>query len=237
MWFKVLALICLLSITDLSAQNEDVESSITASEIQQILNSNPDLLDAQNSAQNARIISGQSSELGQFPFAVFLLFSRPEKKYAACGGSLIKRDWILTAAHCLFDSIIGYYLIGSVQQDIKTTTFNGKFNQSQMFIHEEYQRLYIINDIGLIKLSKRVPCSDYVGIVDLPCNCENLFDLEGFEGTVSGFGVQNGTNGDISPNLYFVRMNIISNCECKTYLKDSIFNGMLCGNSTFGGVW
>ncbi|CAL4079284.1 unnamed protein product, partial [Meganyctiphanes norvegica] len=49
-----------------------------------------------------RIVGGQDTNIGEYPWQVRLSLKDQWGPYL-CGGSLIKKKWVLTAAHCFAD--------------------------------------------------------------------------------------------------------------------------------------
>ena len=48
-----------------------------------------------------QIFGGEPTKLQEFPFATLLVFVNNSSKFYSCGGSLINRRYVLTAAHCI----------------------------------------------------------------------------------------------------------------------------------------
>lgn len=54
-------------------------------------------------ALELRAINGETTSPGMYPYHVSIQYQ--ETKKHLCGGSIISKSWILTAAHCLEDKI------------------------------------------------------------------------------------------------------------------------------------
>lgn len=48
-----------------------------------------------------RILGGDVAKVGQFPWHVAIRTRNLKKERGICGGALIEREWVLTAAHCM----------------------------------------------------------------------------------------------------------------------------------------
>lgn len=119
------------------------------------------------------VVDGEIAAEGQFPFAAFLQLKFPEG-YSVCSGSLIAADWVLTAAHCLFDTGTGLVLhpddviasVGSVDPHK-----GEKIGARAVFVHQDYDSVNIVNDIALVQLTRTPsPGTNYstVRIADRP---------------------------------------------------------------------
>jgi len=125
-----------------------------------------------------QIVGGDDAKLGEYPFIAILGY-RPIKKkardiYFNCGGSLINRRYVLTAAHC-FDNEGKYNNIAIVrigelnlneERDCRrceeAIDYQVQFNPD-VTLHEEWNSSNVknANDIALIRLPSPVDTDNY----------------------------------------------------------------------------
>lgn len=97
----------------------------------------------------SRIVNGEKAVLGQFPYYAFL-HVKSSVGSTACGASLIKDEWLLTAAHCLTDAYsVGVHL-GGIRVDLNSPTM--EVGANRLYTHPEYIQIMALNDIGELKL-------------------------------------------------------------------------------------
>jgi len=63
-----------------------------------------------------KIVGGQEAKIGQFPWQVMLkIIKENPSQPTLCGGSIINKNWILTAAHCVTDERNGRATVTKVE--------------------------------------------------------------------------------------------------------------------------
>jgi len=129
------------------------------------------------------IVDGQAATPHEYPWQVQLSMG--------CGGSIISKDWILTAAHC------------HPGGDGSTTVIAGlnRYRIPGQFIsHEEYGVPFnLFNDIALVRLEESLPCDDpTVGAIALAEATD--FSIDDCSAWVTGFGAL--SFGGFSPSGY-----------------------------------
>jgi len=96
----------------------------------------------------SRIFGGQPAEKGQFPHQVGLNIDGS----FFCSGSLISKNWVLTAGHCVDNFMLWRVVLGAL--NIRDTNEPGRVTMTVLNVirHENYSISDLANDIGLLNL-------------------------------------------------------------------------------------
>ncbi|XP_077061794.1 trypsin I-P1-like [Siphateles boraxobius] len=175
---------------------------------------------------NTRIVGGGNATAGTWPWQVSIHVTGIGH---TCGGTLITKDWVLSAAHCFHEVIESSIVMYFGRLDQSGSNPNEVCRTAREIIrHRGYVYPNPDNDIALVRLSSFVIFTDYIKPVCLAA-AGSVFSA-GTESWVTGWGrLQCG--GLIPEKLQEVMIPILNNSECNnTYgvINTSITNNMIC---------
>ena len=170
-----------------------------------------------------RIINGVETNQNEYPFAVSLQDSMGH----FCGGSLITKNVVLSAAHCQggdYEIALGRHDVSKGGQVVKV---------DREVPHKKYSDATTDNDFMLVFLKDPAELKEgQIGLVKL--NNDASLPAEGDDVTVMGWGVTNTNTGSLSDVLMEVDVSVITNekCDASSDGSDSyegqITENMLC---------
>lgn len=114
-----------------------------------------------NASVSPKVVGGDDAG-DDYPWMAGLHQYDPDtQKYVTspfCGGSLIARRWVLTAAHCLEQDTADAILLRINQPDITNgdTYVEPAYSASELILHEHYQSVLNGYDIALVRLPTAV---------------------------------------------------------------------------------
>uniref|UniRef100_A0A182Y9V8 Peptidase S1 domain-containing protein n=1 Tax=Anopheles stephensi TaxID=30069 RepID=A0A182Y9V8_ANOST len=181
-----------------------------------------------------KISFGQDAKLFQFPWMALL---RGKVGSFFCGGTLINDRYVLTAAHCIVNNDVSFVRLG--EYDLNSTIDCDKHGECAMppqdipvertFSHQDYSGRFKMNDIGLIRLARRVALNDNVLPICLPVT--PAFGTKQTTFFVVGWGQTQ--NALFSNKLQYTKLSLVANDECQKQLRQKdkfvrIFDSQLC---------
>uniref|UniRef100_A0A672MV53 Trypsin-2-like n=1 Tax=Sinocyclocheilus grahami TaxID=75366 RepID=A0A672MV53_SINGR len=162
------------------------------------------------------IVGGEDATAGSWPWQVSIQSTAFGGHF--CGGSLINKDWVLSAAHCFqrYESQSG-------------SNPNEVFRTASVINHPDYYDLTHDNDIALLKLSSSVTFTNYIRPVCLAAAGSKL--AAGTETWVTGWGALQSEGADWlakQQNCKEVMIPVVSSSDCDDAYGGSITSNMIC---------
>lgn len=156
----------------------------------------------------ARVVNGENATPHSWPWQVSLRVRGGH----ICGGSLIRPDWIVTAAHCVYrnPNPSGYTVVVGAHRRRGTTPVQQTFQVITLHKHSGFTMRNLKHDVAVLQLDKNVQLSDKVNTVCLPNKAADLNS----KCYITGWGRISG-NGPAADILQQAKLPLASHEACK----------------------
>jgi secreted trypsin-like serine protease len=197
------------------------------------------LLTTEVTAAPLRVINGADVPAGEQPWVVGILQTAVDDDYLAqfCGGTLIDKQWVLTAAHCTFDEQARAFQPAALQvlvgRRVLRSTEGIRLVVDQIIRHPAFDAAIYSNDLALLHLTE-VTATSVVKLADATIN-NSLGQVR--QGMVVGWGMtQAGVGAD---TLQRAQVPLVATATCRQRYADygiTLAATMICAGYEQGGV-
>ncbi|KAM6946689.1 elastase-1-like [Lycodopsis pacificus] len=176
-----------------------------------------------------RVVGGEAARPNSWPWQISLQYKSGSRYYHTCGGTLIERGWVMTAAHCVDSPRTWRVLIGEHDFNINSG-IEQIMTVSQVYIHPRWDssRLSDGFDIALLRLTSEVSLNSYVQLGSLPPTGQIL--PHNNLCYVTGWG-RTSTGGSLPAQLQQAYLPVVDHKTCTSYgwWGSTVKTNMVCG--------
>lgn len=187
-----------------------------------------------------RIVGGHDSTFGEHPWQAAIIKEGFFSRRISCGGALINKRWVSTAAHCVYGADTGRMKVRLGEFNVKDYSEkfpHEDFQIERAIVHPDYNPANFKNDLSLLRLNRDVTFKEHVVPV---CLAEVDEVFVGKTGTAAGWG-RTSHGGTNTPNvLQEVNVEVIEGKQCQKWYegagrKETIYDVFLCAGFKEGG--
>jgi hypothetical protein len=180
-----------------------------------------------------KIIGGTDASISDFPWQIFLISNAYR-----CGGSIIAQGWVVTAAHCIFNTVGTTYppsVISIVAGSTNPTSSGTQYQVSEVIPHPNYNKTTFENDIALLRVTGAISCTNCKPIKLMTAkNVSEGYTDPGKMAWITGWGITFAGATNLPSILQKAQVPIVSNSTATivwtTIPSTDIMAGYLNGN-------
>ncbi|NXK85170.1 TMPSC protease, partial [Amazona guildingii] len=186
------------------------------------------------------ILGGRDAPVGAWPWLVSLQLPRGGGRAAhVCGGVVVSRSSVLTAAHCVTgrrDPFTWRAVLG-VHDLRRHSAHTTRRHLRGIVVHPEFKRDTFENDLALVELSSALRYSSAIQPICLPSAHLHPQSHNGTHCSIAGWG-RKEEKGKISAVLQEAQVEILPSdvCNSSDAYGGLLNDNMICAGSLAGGT-
>ncbi|XP_068121227.1 elastase-1-like [Hyperolius riggenbachi] len=190
----------------------------------------------EDAQEKERVVGGTNAARNAWPWQVSLQYRSGNSWYHTCGGTLIRANRVMTAAHC-----VGSYTYRVVLGEHSLSSNDGTeqvISVSAIRVHSYWNGNSVANgyDIAVLHLASSATLNSYVKVASLPA--EGTILSHNHNCIISGWG-RTSTGGSLPSILQQAPLPVVahSTCSSSSYWGSTVKSTMVCagGNGAQAG--